>query len=127
MEISEKGKETFIKMFGEEYSKVFLDHVDELSPEMTRIAMNVLTPEIWALENMDMRTKILCAFSSLAALARPETEVFAYGAFYHGVTMEELTDVILVIGIEAGFPAAMEAFKSANTAYQRYKELTGRE
>lgn len=127
MELSKKGQETFIKMFGEEYFKVFLSHIDELSPEMTRIAMNVLTPEIWARENMDMRTKILCAFSSLAALARPETEVFAYGAFYHGVTMKELTDIILIVGIEAGFPAAMEAFRRANTAHKRYKELTGRE
>jgi 4-carboxymuconolactone decarboxylase len=103
-----------------------LDSLNELSPGLARIALNVLTPEIWALDNMDMKTKILCAFSSCAALGRAETEIFAYGAFYHGVTMKELTDVILVVGVEAGFPAAMEAFRRANAGYERYKGLTGK-
>lgn len=122
MSMNEKGRETFIKMFGPEYYKKFIKEVDKLSPELSRIALNILTPEIWALNKMDLKTKILCAFSSLAALGRPETEVFAYGAFYHGVTLEQLTEIVLVVGVEAGFPAAMEAFKRVNNALERYNE-----
>jgi len=123
MSMNEKGVETFIKMFGPEYYETFIKEVDKLSPELSRIALNILTPEIWALNKMDLKTKILCAFSSLAALGRPETEVFAYGAFYHGVTLEQLTEIVLVVGVEAGFPAAMEAFKRVNNALERYDEM----
>ncbi|GAH55089.1 unnamed protein product, partial [marine sediment metagenome] len=109
------------------YYESFMKEIDKLSPELYRIALNILTPEIWALNKMDLKTKILCAFSALAALGRTETEVFAYGAFYHGITIEQLTEIILVVGIEAGFPAAMEAFKRANIALERYNEIKKKE
>lgn len=120
-----KGRETFHRMFGPEYSARFMKEVNELSPEFSKIVLEILASEIWSLNKIDLRTKILCAFSSLAALGRPEAEAFAYGAYYHGVTLEQLTEIILVVGIEAGFPAAMEAFKRANSAWEQYHEIKG--
>lgn len=127
MSFDQSAMEIFRKMFGPEYCEKFMKEMEGLSPEFSRIANDVLITKIWAMNKMDLKTKILCAFSALAALSRPETEVFAYGAFYHGVTLEQLTEIVLVVGVEAGFPAAMEAFKRVNNALERYNKIKKKE
>ena len=118
-----KGLETFSKMFGPEYSEKFIDELETISPDFARIVSNFLLPEIWALAKVDLKTKILCAFSALAALGRPETRTFAYGAYAQGVSREELTEIILIVGIEAGFPAALQTFRWANAAWADYSQI----
>ena len=115
-----KWRDTFSRMFGPEYSARFIDELKTLSPDFARIVGKFLVPEIWALDKVNLKTKILCAFAALAALGRPETRTFAYGAFTQGVSREELTEIILIIGIEAGFPAALQTFRWANDAWADY-------
>ena len=123
MSYDKKGLETFSKMFGAEYSEKFMDELKAISPEFAKIINNFLVPEIWALAKVDLKTKILCAFSALAALGRPETKSFAYGAYTQGVSREELTEIILIVGIEAGFPAALQTFRWANAAWAEYSQI----
>ena len=122
MTYHKKGLETFSKMFGSEYSEKFIDELETISPEFAKIVNNFLVPEIWALAKVDLKTKMLCAFSALAALGRPETRSFAYGAYAQGVSREELTEIILIVGIEAGFPAALQTFRWANAAWADYNQ-----
>jgi len=124
MSDGKKSLETFSKMFGSEYSNKFVDELKEISPEFAKIVSNFLVPQIWALDKVDLKTKILCAFSVLGALGRPETRTFAYGAYTQGVSRDELTEIILIIGIEAGFPAALQTFRWANAAWADYKQIT---
>jgi 4-carboxymuconolactone decarboxylase len=126
MSMAKKGQETFSKMFGAQYSEKFASELNKISPEFARVVNSFLVPQIWAMDKMGLKTKILCAFSALAALGKPETQTFAYGAYNHGVTREQLAEVILIVGIEAGFPAALQAFKWANVAWEQYSKAQGK-
>jgi 4-carboxymuconolactone decarboxylase len=123
MSDDKKGLDTFSKMFGPEYSARFIDELNTISPDFARIVGNFLVPEIWVLDKVDLKTKILCAFAALAALGRPETRTFAFGAFTQGVSREELAEIILIIVIEAGFPAALQTFRWANDAWAEYSQI----
>ncbi len=86
-------------------------------PYFHSLAMQVMTP-IWEANRLDLRTKILCCIAVFTALHRTEVEFFMKMAVHHGIPQVEVEEVLLLTGLEAGFPTAEMAIQHMTNAYQ---------
>jgi 4-carboxymuconolactone decarboxylase len=68
----------------------------------------------WQRTNIDLRTRSIVTVSMLVALGRMhELKIHVRGALNNGVTKEELQEIFLHASVYCGFPAAVDAFRSA--------------
>ena len=86
-------------------------------------SMQIMVP-IWEINRVDLRTKILCCISLFSGMAREEVEFFMLMAAHHGIAQEDVEEVLLLIGLEAGFPTAEKAII---TLQRVYAEVAGSE
>jgi 4-carboxymuconolactone decarboxylase len=68
----------------------------------------------WQRQNIDLRTRSIVTVSMLVALGRMhELKIHVRGALNNGVTQEELQEIFLHASVYCGFPAAVDAFRTA--------------
>lgn len=72
---------------------------------------------VWSRPGLDRRTRSLVTLALLAGLGHEELELHLRAAPGLGVTEEDLTEVLLHVGVYAGVPAANAAFKMAKEIY----------
>jgi alkylhydroperoxidase/carboxymuconolactone decarboxylase family protein YurZ len=101
-----RGVAMFHKVFGPDFGDELARQLDETAGEVNRVVMTRIGPEIWERDTVDIRTKILCAVAIFAAMGREEVKYFMRAALIHGVTRPEIEDILLLAGLEAGFPNA---------------------
>jgi len=71
--------------------------------------------EVWARPGLDHRTRQIAAVAAFAALGlKPFFKVHAGYALNHGVTPDELKEVVYLTTVPAGFPRAIEAAQALN-------------
>lgn len=84
---------------------------DDLSA-LGHAAINWGFGELWTREQLSLRDRSLLIVAVLSTLGRTEQLTFHVpGALNHGVTPEELEEVVLMVSIYAGFPFAASAIK----------------
>ena len=68
----------------------------------------------WQREGIELKTRSIVTVSMLVALGRMhELKVHVRGALNNGVTPAELQEIFLHASVYCGFPAAVDAFRSA--------------
>ena len=73
--------------------------------------------EVWARPGLDRRTRSCITLAVLAALrCEDEIPMHVRAALRHGVTPEEIQEVLLHTAVYAGVPAASSAFAAAHRA-----------
>lgn len=90
--------------------------VDTRPPAFHRKLVEVMVP-IWEMNRVDLRTKILCCIAVFTAQHKHEVEFFAKMAAFHGIPREDVEEILLLTGLEAGFPAAEMAIGYVSKAY----------
>lgn len=66
--------------------------------------------EVWARPSLDYRTRQLATVAAFAALGnRAQMKIHAAYALNHGVSREELKEVVYLTTVHAGFPRAIDA------------------
>jgi len=88
-------------------------------PHFHSLAMQVMTP-IWESDRLDLRTRILCCIAIFTALNRSEVKFFMKMAAHHQIPREEVEEVLLLTGLEAGFPTAEMAVQLLMSAYSTH-------
>lgn len=88
----------------------------ERPPHFHRKLTEVMVP-IWEMDRVDLRTKILCCIAVFTAQHRHEVEFFMKMAAHHRIPQEEVEEILLLTGLEAGFPAAEMAIQYLRKAY----------
>jgi 4-carboxymuconolactone decarboxylase len=68
---------------------------------------------VWSRPGLDLKTRSMLAIAMLAALDREELRIHLRAAPSLGVTGEELSEILLQVGVYAGIPAANHAFRIA--------------
>jgi 4-carboxymuconolactone decarboxylase len=82
--------------------------------DLGTMAVEFLYAEVWSREELSRRDRSLVVVSSLTALGRKdELEIHIPGAINHGVSKDELKELILMLSFLAGFPFAVEAMRVA--------------
>lgn len=75
--------------------------------------------EVWARPGLDHRTRQIAAVAAFAALGqRPFLKVHAGYALNHGVTPDELKEIVYLTTVYAGFPRAIEAAQALTEVFE---------
>ena len=76
--------------------------------------------ELWARTQLSRRDRSLVTVAILAILARAEElAIHVPGALNHGVTRDEVEEVMVQLTVYGGFPRAVEGMRSARAAFER--------
>jgi 4-carboxymuconolactone decarboxylase len=100
------------------------DHVDRAVAETTPFTapfQDLITRyawgEVWARPGLDRRIRSCITLAVLAALhCEDEIPMHVRAALHHGLTREEIQEVLLHTAVYAGVPAASSAFAAAQRA-----------
>jgi 4-carboxymuconolactone decarboxylase len=100
------------------------DHVDRAVAETTPFTapfQDLITRyawgEVWARPGLDRRTRSCITLAVLAALhCEDEIPMHVRAALQHGLTPDEIQEVLLHTAVYAGVPAASSAFAAAQRA-----------
>jgi 4-carboxymuconolactone decarboxylase len=76
--------------------------------------------ELWSRDQLSRRDRSMITVAILAILARPEElAVHIPGALNHGVTREEVEEVMTQLSVYGGFPRAVAGMRAARAAFAR--------
>jgi 4-carboxymuconolactone decarboxylase len=91
--------------------------LEALDPDMGRWADEFVFGEVWAGEALGQRERTLVAIAMLAATTRRnQLKNYLHGALQNGIDAVELREVIKMVTVYAGFPAAIEAMLELDSA-----------
>lgn len=112
MDDYEQGLDTLQKMLGEDRAAAVAEKFRRLSPAFEREAVSVVFGRVWSRGGIDRKTRSFCSIGILAALGRMDALKINFAlAFENGAGIEEIEEVLLQVGIYAGYPATLDALK----------------
>ena len=119
----ERGRAMFLRIFGPDYGAELCEQLEQ--NDFNRQLMTRIAPEVWDQEVVDLKTMILCAIGIVTA-ARHDVGYFVRAGIHHGIRREEMEAVIMLAGLEAGFPSAGEARRRLDEAYAAHQAMLER-
>lgn len=96
----------FEGIFGARLGEELCSRLHGEAPWFNEVVAKHIAPLVWQRSALDMRTKVLCAIAIFAALGKHEAGLFMRAALHHGVSQEEIQDLLFLVGLESGFPNA---------------------
>lgn len=83
---------------------------------------------VWGREDLDRRTRSLINVAMLTALNRPhELEAHVRGAINNDCTVAEIRETLLQATVYCGFPAGIDAFRTARGALEAVGAVAGKD
>ena len=119
-----RARAMFHKIFGEAYGEALMAQLTGEAADFNAIVMCRIGPEIWEPNELEIRSKVLCAVAIFAAMNREEIKYFIRAALHHGVTRKQIEEVLLLAGLESGFPNAAGAYKWLKEACAEHEAFT---
>jgi 4-carboxymuconolactone decarboxylase len=114
MDLDEKGLATRRAVLGESYVDAALANATAFTAPLQELVTRHAWGNTWQRTGIDLRTRSIVTVSMLVALRQMhELKVHVRGALNNGVTKEELQEIFLHASVYCGFPAAVDAFRSA--------------
>jgi 4-carboxymuconolactone decarboxylase len=110
----QQGLATRTQVMGESFvDRAFTNATDYTLPMQEFITRNAWG-NVWQRPGLDLKTRSLITVAMLTALGK-QTELKGHvrGALNNGATPEEIREIMLHATVYCGFPAAIEAFRSA--------------
>ena len=118
--IEERFRAITHKLWGpDEGEEIYNWIVETRPPAFHKKLIEVMVP-IWEMNKVELKTKILCAISLFTGLHRDEAEFFFKMAAYHKIPQEEVEEILMLTGLEAGFPTAEKAILTMKKAYDEH-------
>jgi 4-carboxymuconolactone decarboxylase len=114
MDLDQKGLATRRAVLGDAYVDSALAKATPFTVPLQELVTRHAWGNTWQREGIDLRTRSIVTVSMLVALGRMhELKIHVRGALNNGVTKEELQEIFLHASVYCGFPAAVDAFRSA--------------
>jgi 4-carboxymuconolactone decarboxylase len=108
------GLATRRAVLGNDYVQASLDKATDFSAPLQELVTRHAWGNTWQRKGIDLRTRSIVTVSMLVALGRMhELKLHVRGALNNGVTTEELQEIFLHASVYCGFPAAVDAFRTA--------------
>jgi 4-carboxymuconolactone decarboxylase len=91
---------------------------DELTADFQDFITRVAWGDIWSRPGLDRRSRSVAVLTALIALGHhEELAMHLRAALRNGLTVDEITEVILQAGLYCGVPAANTAFRIAKDVF----------
>lgn len=123
----ERGLKKLTESVGVQGGKV-MNQLVEFSPDLARYIVDFAYGDVIDRDKLDDRTRALVVVAALAALgnAQPQLQVHIGTALNSGCTREEILEVMLVVSVYAGFPAALNGIATAKVAFGKSRQPKSR-
>ncbi|MGF1570652.1 MAG: carboxymuconolactone decarboxylase family protein [Nodosilinea sp.] len=114
----DRGLATMRTIFGPGIDAA-LDSLAATSPALARCLAEFPFADIYPRPGLDLKTREMITVTALVVLgyAQPELKDHIRGALNVGCTQDEILEIILQMAVYAGFPAALEAIKTAAAVF----------
>ena len=116
-EIAERFRAITHKLWGKEKGEEFHTWIVENRPPYFQEKIARVMVPIWEMDKVDLKTKILVGIGVFTALHRDEVEFFLAMAKHHGIPQIEVEEILLLTGLESGFPNAEHAILLLKKVY----------
>jgi 4-carboxymuconolactone decarboxylase len=111
---TQAGLATRRQVLGNEYVDGALSRTTPFTDPMQELVTKHAWGNTWQRPGLDLKTRSIVTVSMLVALNRPhELKAHVRGALNNGVTREELQEIFLHASVYCGFPAAIDALRTA--------------
>ena len=113
-----RGIETMRTIFGPGID-LALKGLAAKSPELARQLVEFPFAEVYTRTTLDLKTREMLTVAALTVIGYAQAELKDHirGALNVGCTREEILEIILQMAVYAGFPAALEAVKTAAAVF----------
>ena len=110
----QQGLATRTQVMGESFVDRAFTNATEYTLPMQEFITRNAWGNVWQRPGLDLKTRSLVTVAMLTALGK-QTELKGHvrGALNNGVTPEEIREIMLHATVYCGFPAAIDAFRSA--------------
>lgn len=109
------GLATRRAVLGDEYVQGALDKATPFTAPLQELVTQHAWGNTWQRKGIDLKTRSIVTVSMLVALGRMhELKIHVRGALNNGVTHEELQEIFMHASVYCGFPAAVDAFRTAS-------------
>ena len=113
-QLYERGLALRRRIFGNETVDKRMNAFGEFGEPLQNIVNAYCYGDIWSRPGLALKTKSLAVLAITAATNRPqEFRVHMQGALANGCTPEEIREVLLLVALYCGIPAANEAHRIA--------------
>jgi 4-carboxymuconolactone decarboxylase len=107
--------ETLKSLTGTDDPQSFADRLEAENGPLASFALNFALGDIWNRPGLSRRDRNLVVLSLLGALHQTnQLAVYVRGGINHGLTPEEIREILTHMGAYAGFPRALDAMAVAN-------------
>ena len=112
---TQKGLATRRKVLGDSYVDAALGRVTPFTAPLQEMVTKHAWGNTWQREGLDLRTRSIVTVAMLVAMGKThELKIHVRGALNNGVTPEELQEIFLHASVYCGYPAAVDAFRTAS-------------
>jgi 4-carboxymuconolactone decarboxylase len=114
----DRGLAKMREMFGPGIDSA-LECLAATSPDLVRCLVEFPFGDIYPRPGLDLKTREMLTVAALTVLGFSQAELKDHirGALNVGCTRDEILEILLQMAVYAGFPAALEAVKSAATVF----------
>lgn len=114
----DRGLATMRKMFGPGIDSA-LSALQSASPDLARCLVEFPFADVYSRPGLDLKTREMLTVAALTVLGYPQAELKDHirGALNVGCTPDQILEIILQMAVYAGFPAALEAVRTAATVF----------
>ena len=113
-DLADKGLKLRKELFGEQAVEQRMNAFGAFGEPLQHIINAYAYGDIWSRPGLSMGVKSLAMIAMMAAANRPaELRVHLNGALKNGCTPEEIREVLLLVALYCGIPAANEAHRAA--------------
>ncbi len=126
-EMFEQGLKMRRSVLGAEYVDKAIANADDFNKPLQELVTEYCWGAVWGREGLSKKTRSMLNLAMLSALNRPhEFKMHVGGALRNGVTKDEIREILLVVGIYCGIPAAVDAFRNAREAINDFEKNGGK-
>ena len=123
-DLADKGLKLRKKLFGDKSVEQRMKSLGEFGEPLQHIINAYAYGDIWSRPGLSLGIKSLAMIAMMAAANRPqELRVHLKGALKNGCTPEEIREVLLLVALYCGIPAANEAHRAAMDVLKEEKAL----
>jgi 4-carboxymuconolactone decarboxylase len=112
------GMEIRRRVLGDDHVERAAEAMTDLDRDFQRWITESVWGQVWTRPGLELRSRSMITIAILGALNHEELELHLRAARNTGVSVEEITEVLLHVAIYAGVPAANRAFKVAKSVFE---------
>ena len=111
---TQAGLKTRRQVLGDAYVDNSLAKATDFTAPLQELVTKHAWGNTWQRDGLDLKTRSIVTVSMLVGLGKMhELKIHVRGALNNGVTPAELQEIFLHASVYCGFPAALDAFRTA--------------